>query len=295
VAEDQREAFETIGIKPDLSQKEALERARVVVDATPEDMGLENKEKLYRALDDGSRVFMAQGSEEGFGRMFALGVNDHAVDPARDHFIHVVSCNTHNICVLLKVLTNAASRPNLEEGRFVLVRRAGDIGDSKFIQAPDVEKHKEARGTHHATDAANLFTSTLNTNLNIFSSAMKVPTAYMHTAHFHLRLKEPTTKDDLLRKLRADKYVGLTEKTASNLIFSFGREHGPFGRILAQTVVVLPSLHVSADGKDVTGFAFTPQDGNALLSNIAIAVRALHPEDWAKRMSVFDAHLRKEY
>ncbi|MHB8585828.1 MAG: hypothetical protein ACYDDF_08340 [Thermoplasmatota archaeon] len=296
VADEAREAFEKMGIKPDYSQKEALEQARVIIDATPEDTGLENKTKYYLPLDDGTRVFTAQGSEEGFGRMYALGVNDHVVDPARDHFVHVVSCNTHNLCVLLKAL-GGATQPEvaLEEGRFILIRRAGDVADTKFIQAPEVAKHNEARGTHHATDAANLFSSTLNTKVNIFSSAMKVPTAYMHTVHFHLRLKAPTTKQEMLRKLQADKYVGITDKMASNLVFAFGREHGPFGRILSQTVVVAPSLHVSEDGRNVTGFAFTPQDGNALLTNIAVATRALHPEDWAKRMSVFDAYLRKEY
>jgi glyceraldehyde-3-phosphate dehydrogenase (NAD(P)) len=292
VADDKRAEFEKIGLAPDLSQKEALERARVVIDCTPEDSGLENKENVYSKLA-GDKLFMAQGSEEGFGAMYALGINDDAVDPARERFVHVVSCNTHTTVRLVHALTDDGA--NLEEGRLVLIRRAGDVGDAKFIQAPTVEKHKEARGTHHAQDAANLYKSTLHKDVNLFSSAMKLNTQFMHTAHFHFRLKAPTTLDDVKKLLKGDRYVGLTDKTATNLVFSFAREHGPFGRILSQTVVVTPSLHVSENGKDVTGYAFTPQDGNALLSSIAMATRKLHPEDWKKRMSVFDPYLLKEY
>ncbi|HWH08126.1 MAG TPA: hypothetical protein VNX21_02935 [Candidatus Thermoplasmatota archaeon] len=292
VADDKRAEFEKIGLTPDYSAQQALERARVVIDCTPEDSGLENKENVYSKLS-GDKLFMAQGSEEGFGAMYALGINDHAVDPARERFVHVVSCNTHTTVRLVHALTNDGA--NLEEGRLVLIRRAGDVGDAKFIQAPTVEKHKEARGTHHATDAANLYKTTLGKDVNLFSSAMKLNTQFMHTAHFHFRLKQPTTLDEVKKLLKNDKYVGLTDKTATNLVFSFAREHGFMGRILSQTVVVTPSLHVSENGRDVTGYAFTPQDGNALLSSIAMAVRKLHPEDWQKRMTVFEPYLLKEY
>lgn len=292
VADEKRADFEKLGLKPSYSSKEALERARVVIDCTPEDSGLENKEKIYSKLS-GDKLFMAQGSEEGFGAMYALGINDHKVDPAKEKFVHVVSCNTHTTVRLVHALSRDGD--DLEEGRLVLIRRAGDVGDAKFIQAPTVEKHKEARGTHHATDAHNLYKSTLGKDVNLFSSAMKLNTQFMHTAHFHFRLKTPTTLDAVKKLLKDDRYIGLTEKAATNLVFSFAREHGPFGRILSQTVVVTPSLHVSENGKDITGYAFTPQDGNALLSSIAMATRKLHPEDWQKRMGVFDGYLLKEY
>jgi len=292
VADEKRADFEKIGLTPDYSWTDALNKATVVIDCTPEDSGLENKENIYSKLS-GNKLFMAQGSEEGFGAMYALGINDNAVDPAREKFVHIVSCNTHTTVRLVHALTHDGA--NLEEGRMVLIRRAGDVGDAKFIQAPTVEKHKEVRGTHHATDAANLYKSTLNKDVNLFSSALKLNTQFMHTAHFHFRLKQPTTLDAVKKMLKDDRFIGLTDKTATNLVFSFAREHGFMGRILSQTVVVTPTLHVSENGKDLTGYAFTPQDGNALLSSIAMAVRKLHPEDWQKRMSVFDQYLLKEY
>ncbi|MHB8606260.1 MAG: hypothetical protein ACYDCK_13500 [Thermoplasmatota archaeon] len=294
VAPEKRADFEKLGIKPDLDWSAALADATVVIDCTPEDSGLANKAQHYERLANGKRWFLAQGSEEGFGKMFALGVNDNAFDPAKDHFVHVVSCNTHNISMLVKCLGIENGTPNLDSGNFVCIRRASDVGEETSIQAPKVEKHKEANGTHHATDVVNLY-RTLGLELPLFSSAMKLNTPYMHTLHFHLRLKHPTTKAKVVEKIQNYKYAAWTEKQTTNSVFAMGREHGPFGRILNQTVVSLPTLHVSADGKDVLGFAFTPQDGNVLLSNLAVVTRALHPQDWEKRLGVFDRFLWKEW
>jgi glyceraldehyde-3-phosphate dehydrogenase (NAD(P)) len=79
----------------------------------------------------------------------------------------------------------------------------------------------------------------------------------------------------------------------SSLVFSFGRDHGRFGRILNQTVVVLPSLHVR-NGNELLGFCFTPQDGNTLLTSIAATERILYPETYPEKLKPLDAMLFKE-
>ena len=43
---------------------------------------------------DNTLGFIAQGSEFGFGKMYARGINDSALIPGEDKFLHVVSCNT---------------------------------------------------------------------------------------------------------------------------------------------------------------------------------------------------------
>jgi len=63
------------------------------------------------------------------------------------------------------------------------------------------------------------------------------------------------------------------------VVFSFGRDHGYYGRILSQTVVVTPTLAVRR-AHEVYGFCFTPQDGNSLLSSMAAALWLIEP-DWA--------------
>ena len=75
----------------------------------------------------------------------------------------------------------------------------------------------------------------------------------------------------------ANTRVAVTNKTSANQVFSFGRDHGYYGRIMSQTVVALDTLAVR-NGNEVVGFSFTPQDGNPLLSTVAAMLWYLDPE-----------------
>ena len=274
---DKMTDFEKIGLQPAYSHSEALEQASVVIDCAPEGFGLQHKVDWYHRLPN-ANGFIAQGSESGFGKMYAHGINDEILVPGEDRFIQVVSCNTHNLAILINTLGLHDETPdNLIEGRFVCLRRASDLGQEKsFIPAPDVAKHKDSEfGTHHAKDAWHLF-QMLGLDLNLFSSAIKLNTQYMHCIWFNLRVRQAVSHDDVLDKLQANPYVALTEKTMSSPIFSFGRDHGYFGRLLNQTVVSSPTVAVR-DGHEIVGCCFTPQDGNSLLSSISASAWLLDP------------------
>jgi len=227
--------------------------------------------------------------------MYAHGINDAALVPGTDRFLQVVSCNTHNLAVLLKTLALQDEAPdNLLEGRFVCMRRATDLSQDKdFIPAPEVGKYGDMQfGTHHAKDAWHLF-QTLGVDLNLFSAAIKLNTQYMHSIWFDLRVRQPVTRDEVLEKLRLNKYVACTQKTMSSTIFSFGRDHGYFGRLLNQTVVSVPTLAVR-DGHEISGFCFTPQDGNSLLSSLAAAAWCLDPDTYEQRLQFMMPYLFDE-
>lgn len=287
--------FERLGMTPSYEKLEAIERAAVVIDCTPKGWGNKNKRAFYRKFEQSTRGFIAQGSETGFGKPFVHGINDEALVPDQDRYLQVLSCNTHNIAVLVYTLALADGRDNCEAGHFVCIRRANDISqDGKFVPAPTVGEHDEARfGTHHAHDAHRLF-QTVGLDLNLFSSALKVNTQYMHTIWFSLRLKRPVTREQVHRRLRANPQVAVTHKRSANLVFSFGRDHGHYGRILNNTVVVLPSLAVSEGGHRVTGFCFTPQDGNSLLSSLAAALWCLDPADYRARLEAIRPYMFEE-
>jgi glyceraldehyde-3-phosphate dehydrogenase (NAD(P)) len=286
--------FEKIGLQPTYTRQEALEQASVIVDCTSEGLGLQHKAEWYEHLPR-TRGFIAQGSEFGFGKMYAHGINDTALIPGVDRFIQVVSCNTHNLAVLIKTICLHEEDPdNLVEGRFVCLRRSTDISQEEdFIPAPEVGKHKDPKfGTHHAEDAWHLF-QTIGLDLNLFSSAIKLNTQYMHTIWFNLRVRRAMTRDEVIEKLEANKTVALTQKMMSSPIFSFGRDHGYFGRLLNQTVVSVPTLAVR-DGHEITGFCFTPQDGNSLLSSIAASAWLLDPDHYEAHIQFVTPYLFDE-
>ena len=289
---DVKAEFEKLGHKPSYDGQEALERASVVIDCTP--AGNENKTRFYSKLK-GPLGFLAQGSEFGFGKMYARGINDTALVRGEDRFLHVVSCNTHNLACLIKTIAGQPDgRVALRAGKFVCMRRANDISqDEDFIPAPKAGKHDDPRfGTHHARDAVHLF-RTLGLELDLFSSAIKLNTQYMHALHFDLELEQPITLGGVIEKLKANPRVAITEKTSATKIFSFGRDHGFFGRILSQAVVPIPTLTVRGD-RNVIGFGFTSQDGNALLSSVAATLWYLYPGGFEDRIDAIRPYLFRE-
>jgi len=282
--EEKIDGFNNIGLKVEFSADEALDRASVVIDCTPKGFGHENKKKYYEHHLNNTLGFIAQGSESGFGKPYARGINDSILVPGEDRFIQVVSCNTHNLSAIVNTIALDESPDNLIEGRFILIRRANDLSQStSFIPSPQVGKHSDSVfGTHHARDAFHLF-ETLNLKLNLFSSAMKINTQYMHILHFHLKLKSPTTIQKIIAKLEKNDRIALTDKINANEVFSFGRDHGHFGRILNQAVVSVPSLSL-INKNELTGFCFTPQDGNSILSSLAITEWFLYPHSYENKI-----------
>jgi len=286
VSQSAIDGFKSIGLDPAFTTEEAAERASVIIDCTPKGSGHRNKVEYYDRYKDSTVGIVAQGSEYGFGKMYARGINEDALVHGEDQFIHVVSCNTHCLAVLVKTLALEDRSPdNLLEGQFVIIRRSSDISqDSSFIPSPQVGKHDhEIYGTYHARDCAQLF-STIGLDLKLTASALRTNSQYMHVVHFNLRVKEPTTLQKVIDLLDANYNIALTEKATANQVFSFGRDHGHAGRILNQVVVAVPTLQVRGE-HEICGFAFTPQDGNPLLSSISIAEWFLYPHSFEEKIN----------
>jgi len=130
-------------------------------------------------------------------------------------------------------------------------------------------------------------------DLNVFSSALKLNTQYMHCIWYDVKLNNKITKDDAIQKFIGNPRVAVTYKKSANLVFSYGRDHGHYGRILDQTVAVLPTVHVINEN-EVFGFCFTPQDGNSILSSITATERFLYPDSYEEKLKVLGAFLFQE-
>ena len=288
-----REGHAQLGLQVSYGQEEALDRADVVIDCTPSGTGLKHRQEHYERRRGSGRGFIAQGSEFGFGKMYARGINDAALIPGEDQFLHVVSCNTHNLAVLIQTLAIDSGK-GLEEARFVCMRRANDISQvTDYVPSPEVGKHGDERfGTHHARDAHHLF-KTLGHDLNLFSSAVKLNTQYMHAVHFSLRLSEKIKKEEVIDLLKGNDRIALTQKKSACQVFSFGRDYGHYGRILNVAVVVVPSLTIRNE-REVVGFCFTPQDGNSLLSSFAATAWYIDPKTYETRIQCLKPYFFEE-
>ena len=292
VDEDRRLEFQALGHSPKYEKWEALDRASVVIDCTP--AGNRNKTEFYESLS-GPRGFLAQGSEFGFGKMYARGINDAALDPERDRYLHIVSCNTHNIAAMIQSLAfDQEGECHLVNGEFLCIRRANDISqDRGFVPSPTVDSHKDERfGTHHARDAHHLF-ATLGEDLPLHSSAIKLNTQYMHTLHFSMTLDREITRRRGDGSLPSQQLGGgdVPPVGQPGLLLRKG------SRLLRQDPLPCGGVGAVAHGarrRAGGGVRLHPQDGNPLLSTVSAMLWYLYPDQIDRRMEVLRPYLFQE-
>ena len=279
--------FHQLGFSDATDVEQAYDESDVIIDCTPS--GNDNWDNIYSSLDQKKR-FIAQGSEHGFGSFFAWGINNEILNEESNKFL-IASCNTHNIASIVKTFALDEGR-ELVEGKFVCLRRANDVSQNdSFSPSPTITKHSNHEfGTHHARDVHELFAQE-GKKLNLFSSAIKLPTQYMHTLWFSLVFNDEIMYEDIIKNLNNSEFLIATEKMSSNMVFSFGRDHGYHGRLLSHGVVAEKSLHVKEN--TLTGYCFTPQDGNALLSSVAGTVQYYYKNNWKEKMNIFDRYIFK--
>ena len=267
--------FNEIGLTPSFSLEEGLEQADVVIDATKEGVGIQNKKEYYEKYLDSIKGFMAQGSESAFGKIYASSINDSIfTDSKPEKFIQIASCNTHAAASTIKNFCFLEGKNNLQHGDLTFIRRASDISQDKSVPAPTVTGFSFGRfGTHHAKDVNRLF-KTLGYDFQLFSSALKINSQYMHLLSAHYKLKSEISKEDVLNFIEQSPTLALTNKTSVNQVFSFGRDHGYYGRILNQSVIIKPSISVT--GKHLYFWSMTPQDGNSILSSVNATLHYLY-------------------
>ena len=97
------------------------------------------------------------------------------------------------------------------------------------------------------------------------------------------------TLDEVKERLDHNKLVAFTSKNLTSRVFSFGRDHGHYGRMLNQTVVVEQTLNVR-NGNEISGFCFTPQDGNSILSSLSASLWFLYPHSYKEKIKLL-SHL----
>ena len=99
--------------------------------------------------------------------------------------------------------------------------------------------------------------------------------------------------EEVIRRLRDERRVAVSHRKDAASIFSFGRDHGFYGRILNQSVVPTSTLAVR-NNREVVGFCFTPQDGNSLVSSVAAALWFLYPEGFQDRLDAMLPYMFNE-
>jgi len=174
------------GITPDGDINNLLDEADVIVDATPKDVGRDNLEKLYipkkiKAIIQGGEKHKTTGVS------FVAQCNyDGAINK---DYVRVVSCNTTGLCRTLDAVNKAYGITSVHA---TMIRRGADPWDIYHGPINAIVPVLEMP-SHHGPDV-----QTVLRNVEIFTTALSVPSTLMHLHTLTVDLKKKASVGDVI-------------------------------------------------------------------------------------------------
>jgi len=163
-----------------------LEKADIVIDATPGDTGEEYK-KLYEK--HGVKAIW-QGGEEHELTGFSFNSEANYSDAIGRDFARVVSCNTTGLVRILYALDNAFG---VKKARVTLMRRAADPNDIKTGPINALIPDPIKLPSHHGPDVNSILP-----DIDITTMAVKTSTTLMHLHALNIELKKTSSETDVI-------------------------------------------------------------------------------------------------
>jgi len=190
VPKDRLEKFQKAGIEVQGTLEELLEKADVVVDATPGGVG-----KEYKPLYEKHNVkAIFQGGEKHEVAGFSFSTLCNYEDAKDKQFVRVVSCNTTG---LLRLICTLRQNFKVKSVRATIVRRGADPHETKRGPIDAIVPNPVTLPSHHGVDV-----KTVVPDLDIQTTAVVVPTTLAHTHVLNIRFEEPVKREDVLEALR---------------------------------------------------------------------------------------------
>ena len=214
---DRVEAFEKARIEVEGTIEDLLDKADVVVDCSPGKVGAENKhlyeKKGVKAIFQGGEK--AHVAEASFS---ALANYDEAVGK---NFVRVVSCNTTGLARVLSIIKDMYS---IKKVRATMIRRVVDPKEDKKGLVNGIMPDPVKLPSHHAEDV-----KTVLPDVNIVTTAFKVPTTLMHLHSIAVEIDGDVSVDDVIARFEEEPRIMLFSKedgfTSTAKIIEFAREY----------------------------------------------------------------------
>jgi glyceraldehyde-3-phosphate dehydrogenase (NAD(P)) len=259
-----KESFEKTGIKVAGSIEEMIQKADVIVDATPGGVGVSNK-ALYEKY---GKKAIWQGGEKHEIAGFSFNAHANYKEAVGKQFVRVVSCNTTGLCRIIKAIDDNLG---VLKVRAVMVRRGADPHVVKKGPIDAVVLDPPTIPSHHGPDV-----NTVLPHIDIVTMAMIVPTTQMHMHAIQMELKKDTTRDEVLAIMKAHSRIGLVQgstgiKSTAELkefVMDLGRPRSDLWEngIFEASVAVV--------GKDLYFFQAIHQEADVVIENVD-AIRAM--------------------
>ena len=259
-----KKEFINNGIKPEGDLKSLMDDVDVIIDCTPKKIGKENKEKYYLPKKI-KAIFEGGEKHEIADASFVAQCNyDEALNK---NYVRVVSCNTTGLC---RTLNAVNKNYGIESVHATMVRRAVDPWDIYHGPINAIVPVLELP-SHHGPDV-----QTVLHDVNIFTTAMSVPTTLMHMHSLIVDLKKKTTAEDVLNLFKETtriRVVRNAEKVRSTAeIMEFAKDIGTLRGDMPEICVWEEGIGVN--DKKLFYLQAVHQESDVVLENID-AIRAI--------------------
>ncbi len=219
---DAEKEMRVSGISVKGGMSELLAKVDLVVDCTPKKIAAKNVEQYKKK----GIKFIVQGGEkhETTGHSFSAENNYQSavnIDATR-----VVSCNTTSI---LRTLTALKRTGLLNYARGTLLRRATDPWESHLGGIMNTMVPEKDIPSHQGPDA-----KSVDPDLDVITSAVKVPQTLSHMHYWNVKLKKQTTKEEVLNAFKTSSRIKLirydqglvSNNTIKEMFLDMGRPWG---------------------------------------------------------------------
>ncbi len=260
---DGAEEFAAHGIKIEGGVSNLLDEVDIIVDCTPKKVGKENKEKYYLPKKV-KAIFQGGEKHETADASFVAQCNYN--EALNKNYVRVVSCNTTGLC---RTLFPIHKNYGVESVHATMVRRAADPWDIYHGPINAVVPVLELP-SHHGPDV-----QTVLHDINIFTTAMSVPTTLMHMHSLIVDLKKEASVADILslfRKTTRVKVVRNAEHVRSTAeIMEYAKDIGRLRGDMPEICVWEEGIGVK--GKKLFYLQAIHQESDVVLENVD-AIRA---------------------
>jgi glyceraldehyde-3-phosphate dehydrogenase (NAD(P)) len=257
------EAFRTAGLPVAGLLPELLGKVDLVVDATPDKVGRENR-KLYETA--GVRVIFQGGEKADVAEASFNALANFATCRGK-RSLRVVSCNTTGIARAAAVLRE---RWGVDHWEVTLVRRAADPAETKKGPINGIMPTFQLP-SHHGPDV-----QTILPDLHIATTAVVVPTTLMHVHVNHVRLtRAPRDATEVLHAFRTTPrfrvFAPWEHVDGTPQVMEYARDRGLGFNDMMENVLWDEGLRL--DGRDAYFFQAIHQESIVVPENVD-AIRA---------------------
>lgn len=256
--------FEKAGIEVHGTIEDLLPKVDIVIDCSPNKVGAENKAKYYDKAN--VRAIFQGGEKKDVAEISFNALANYEMAKGKN-YVRVVSCNTTGLTRLIYLL-----KMNFKIGRVraTMLRRVVDPKEDKKGLVNGIMPDPVAIPSHHGPDV-----QTVLPDVDIVTTAFKLPTTLMHVHSLCVELKERVSPEDVINILEQEPRIMLVSAsegfTSTAKVIEFARELR-MRYDLFENVVWKESIGV--DGNDLFVTQAVHQEAIVVPENID-AIRAM--------------------